>query len=785
MTVTAPPIPTTADTTTVLTRQARAALASLITRERPRCFVVGPTGSGKSALLQQAGHALREAGRTVRRLTAEGDASTVPARDVLVVDDLQLLDAERLEQVLARAADPTAALVVAMRPWPRPDLTTEIARCLDREDPAVVLGQVARSDVLAHLDELGATLSPACLSLILDLTGGVTWLVTHALAAHDDRDCAHDPAHEALRHAVAAQVAHRLDTVPESLRRAIEHLGVAPTDARVPLLASAASAELIELGHAEGLLLRNGGTVPVVRAAALSVMPGHRVQELTAPVAADDLVLRQALDAWAAGDLTAAAATVESLAPDAAVSCPDAVTGLTASVWAARAMMATASDVFVGRPPAPGSPGVAQAALAHVGAGRPDRLAALPATEAQAATPSTVGMAMQLLDRGLRASLDPEAPASALTDLVRAAGLCVGAPDEPQPEVPAVVAALVALGCGHLSTAAQVVDAAVSATPTAGWARRRLLLWQAWLAMNAERPADARAALAAAERLPGVPSPRDTLLLESVRVGMARRHDTLAALETVWRDARDRIRHLEVDLYTALPLTTLITAAARLGDAETLAAQAERVVEVVTALGSPPTWATHVWWAGIQQGILLNEPDRLAPHAGALVAAASTHPLAATMARAGGVWVAVLAGQVDADAVEAAARDLAAAGLAWDGARLAGHGSRRTEDRRVVTRLLSVARELHPRESAARAEEARGGGSTAPANGALSQREWDVAVLVLEGKTYNEIGATIFISPKTVEHHVAHIRRRIGATSRSDLMAKLRVLVAEGRDANP
>ena len=58
-------------------------------------------------------------------------------------------------------------------------------------------------------------------------------------------------------------------------------------------------------------------------------------------------------------------------------------------------------------------------------------------------------------------------------------------------------------------------------------------------------------------------------------------------------------------------------------------------------------------------------------------------------------------------------------------------------------------------------------------------------MLVLEGKTYNEIGATIFISPKTVEHHVAHIRRRIGATSRSDLMAKLRVLVAEGRDANP
>ncbi len=67
---------------------------------------------------------------------------------------------------------------------------------------------------------------------------------------------------------------------------------------------------------------------------------------------------------------------------------------------------------------------------------------------------------------------------------------------------------------------------------------------------------------------------------------------------------------------------------------------------------------------------------------------------------------------------------------------------------------------------------------SAPAVGiALSEREVEVGRLVLEGRTYAEIGEVMFISPRTVEHHVAHIKRRLSVTSRSDLMAKLRVSV--------
>ncbi|MGH3924744.1 MAG: helix-turn-helix domain-containing protein, partial [Pseudonocardiaceae bacterium] len=60
-----------------------------------------------------------------------------------------------------------------------------------------------------------------------------------------------------------------------------------------------------------------------------------------------------------------------------------------------------------------------------------------------------------------------------------------------------------------------------------------------------------------------------------------------------------------------------------------------------------------------------------------------------------------------------------------------------------------------------------------------SEREREVASLVLAGLTYKQIGAQLFISAKTVEHHVARIRQRLGATTRAELLAQLRTLSAQ------
>jgi DNA-binding CsgD family transcriptional regulator len=62
-------------------------------------------------------------------------------------------------------------------------------------------------------------------------------------------------------------------------------------------------------------------------------------------------------------------------------------------------------------------------------------------------------------------------------------------------------------------------------------------------------------------------------------------------------------------------------------------------------------------------------------------------------------------------------------------------------------------------------------------SGLLSEREREVAVLVLEGLTYKQIGERLFISAKTVEHHVARMRQRLGSGSRGELFAHLRQVV--------
>jgi DNA-binding CsgD family transcriptional regulator len=313
----------------------------------------------------------------------------------------------------------------------------------------------------------------------------------------------------------------------------------------------------------------------------------------------------------------------------------------------------------------------------------------------------------------------------------------------------------------------------------------RLLLWQAWTALGLAQGVKARESLDAALQLSPTLAPRDELLAHAIRVGLARRYEDAAGLAVAWERGRDSLLEADVDLYMLLPVAELVAAGARVGDETTSQSLFAQALRIVTALGSPPMWSAHLRWAGIQRGILLDHPDYLAPHAHALVDAAPESRVASTMATAGKLWTSVLAGTVDADAVEASASDLGAIGLRWDAARLARHGANRSKDRKVSARLLACARDLHPLEARVtdtapeHSDTGRGGAATG-----LSERETDVARLVVQGKTYAEIGETIFISPRTAEHHIASIRRRLGATSRSDLIAKLRVALGQSEHAS-
>lgn len=808
----------------------------------PRAYIVGAAGSGKTSLLRHLRDLLSSRGAVFHVLDDRLDPVSVPLSEVLIVDGLHLLDEARTEGVLRRAQNSDASIVVATRPWPRSSAGSAIARRLGADSPSIVLGPATRAEVVDLLEAQGRTLPPACIDAILALTGGLGWLVARAIDAHDTARCTDPLGHADLWRSVEAHVSHRLDLVEDArLAQFLEVLALVRDGHAGP--EGEQVSDLIAQGHAEGLLLRNGTMVPVVRSAIREALPPQRladlgadaVDEIAAAVAAGDepsrawvraagdprlgaslaergdhllqtdparaadlydlaakcgfaardLDLHRAMAAWRVGDLDGASGFVDASWPETDPAHRMALADVSAACWAARGMMSTGGDVYSLLPTTDDATSI-KAALAHVAAGSADRLGRSSGAPGGADAPgslSTLSIAMRELDSGLRASLNVAPTSRALTHLVRASELHTAARNcDPIPELPAVVAASVALGYGDLATAARVIDGAVAGAQGGQWALRRLLLWQAWMAIQGERPTDARQSLRRAEQLPPPTSPRDELLRQSVLVSLARRYADMASLEAAWEEAKPGVRHVEVDLFTVLPLSSLICAAARVGDATTLHPHFVSALDILGRLGEPPLWSAHLRWAGVQQGILLNRPEMLKPHARALVAAAAHSPLASAMARAGGVWVAVLGGSVDPDAVEAAGRSLAAAGLAWDGARLAAHGARRTDDRKVSSRLLSCARELHPQDVTPRPESAEpeaAGATTSPhAVGiALSEREVEVGRLVLEGRTYAEIGEVMFISPRTVEHHVAHIKRRLSVTSRSDLMAKLRVSV--------
>jgi DNA-binding CsgD family transcriptional regulator len=99
---------------------------------------------------------------------------------------------------------------------------------------------------------------------------------------------------------------------------------------------------------------------------------------------------------------------------------------------------------------------------------------------------------------------------------------------------------------------------------------------------------------------------------------------------------------------------------------------------------------------------------------------------------------------------------------------LVGQAAVRTGDPAVARALLGRARELAPPPADGGAEAAGRGGTDR-----LTEREAEIGQLVLEGRTHKEIGAQLFLSPKTVEHHVARIRTKLGASTRAEMLAAL------------
>ena len=503
---------------------------------------------------------------------------------------------------------------------------------------------------------------------------------------------------------------------------------------------------------------------------------------------------RRAQAAAGDGELDAAARIIDTLLVS--TDPPDVRRGVdvAASVWAQRGMLARAADVYNWLGTERVEASAPLAAVAILGAGDLNGAQAFFPPEAPQGSPTLLASALLQTGQGILASLgeNPQQGIAVLihaSDLLNSAGAAL-----PLPETPGALAALLALHSGEPHLAETVCRAAVAAGQGGSAAQPRLLLLQAWAAMMQDKPEDARLAATEAAKINHWPLvPRDEFLSAALDVGLARRNGEVPELLRAWGRAREAMLHTSVDLYSLLPWGELLIAASRLRETRRVAHYVEEAWKLLGRLGEPSLWAVPLHWAAVQAALLNESPADLAPHATALAKAATHSHLAAILAAAGKAWVSVLAGRFRPAEVEGAARLLGAVGMPWEGARLAGHAAARADDRRDMMRLLSCARDLHPQGAPAGGATgtpavpagtgAEHGGKAQPDASGLSEREKEVARLVLEGKTYREIGESIYISPRTAEHHIARIRRRLGAENRSDLLARLRL--ALGTDNSP
>ncbi|MBM7241821.1 LuxR family transcriptional regulator [Rhodococcus fascians] len=446
---------------------------------------------------------------------------------------------------------------------------------------------------------------------------------------------------------------------------------------------------------------------------------------------------------------------------------------VSASIAAQRGMVSRSAQLFAWLGADRLGTDAVWAALSAAAAGdRPAADRALSVVASLAPTSSTASGA--LLVDGVLGSIDSRsvAASSAATNALMRAVTLTAAPSDRwcAPDSAAAVAALHAVHCGDLARVDSVIARALPELRPGSEAHTRLVLIGGWAAMLR---GDAAQACHLVDPLE-IPDShgRNHLFLHGIRVGLARRSGDAGSLVTAWTQAQNVVAAYSIDLFSLLPLGELVLAATRVGQFDRVEHLVSQATTLLAALGDPPVWASALHWYQVQAAIVAQTPEALVPHAKALASAAPTHPYSSALAAAGRAWLGVLQGRPDAAEVELSARTLTAFGLPWDGARLASEAALTVADTATATSLLHIARSLRQPSTHLRETD----GTTPQPSGSLSEREAEVAELLVLGVTYREVGSRLYISPKTVEHHVARIRRRLGAGSRSELISMLRAM---------
>lgn len=807
-------------------------------RAATKLLVTGGIGTGKSTVVSALRASFRSAGRPVSSRPPEPDTRDATAAAYVVddADLLDDTDLGRLTTLVAQP-DSTVVIATAHLAH-RPSLRALITAIERENPAVALgpIPTAQMGGITASI--LGAPVPPEAVRQLVSTTGGIPFLLRPALAALTEGPTAiRQTTRFELIQRLRRLDEELLDTLliaslnaglgPDDVAAALRM----PSGAATSAVDRARATGLVEPSHPHHLLRTVHDAIAHIVGAArhhdveVSVLSSQlELSTLTADLALrlaehglQDERLATALTALAARNtgnsaraarlyraaadagatalggrladalaLTGDCATARRLADELLLSQDpaerSAAVRIAASIAVHDGSAAQAADLFRWLGPVPDAVVTAAATITALAVG--DAAAARATANAQPTGPPTsVARAARSVTEGLVMTLDQPYPV-AVARLGQAVG-GDGGPTGVLPDTPAALVTLAALHSGDPVRARSVIGRATQndgeperADAIFVTSRHRLLL--GWTQMQDGQlsaaatavPADGGATL----------HRRDALWAAALQTAVARRSGDTGAMQKHWYSAMEVLAESSTDLFALLPLGELWVAAARMRQIEQLQHSLDEAFGLLASLGDPVLWSVPLHWAGVHAGILANSPDAVAPHGQALTAAAAHTAFAKALAAAGRTWLRVLADHVDVDEVTAAARALSQYGHTWDATRLAGQAALQTTDPRKSQAMLQLARDLkqaigNPEPSAAPVADTvtpSRGIPPRPASTQLSEREREVAELLLQGLPYRDIGAQLFISAKTVEHHVARIRRRLGAESRSEMLSMLR-----------
>ena len=828
------------ETLTGIPPAARAAVSALTAAptEPVKILVSGGIGTGKSSVLAMARNALRSADMQV--MTRAPRAGDDPAA-AIVIDDAHLLADDELRQLAERVSDPGSTVVVAAEPLSQRQALRALATALERENPVISLGSLTQADVAESAAlATGGRPSTEIVRALMVSTAGLPFLLRAAMAAAVSPNG--EPAAHAIMEAARFAMIERLRRVEEPVLDTLLVSSLSPelgpddvaaalrlgSDEAQRLVDRARASGLIEPSHSQAFLR----SVHLGVAAIIGAARHHDIEiallcsQIELTTLSSDLALRMADHglrddrlANALADLAAqhrgqparaarlyraaaeaGATTVSARLADALAMTGDCATAgrltdellasddaaeraaavrIAASIAVHDGSAAQAADLFRWLGPCPDAFVGAANAIVSIAAGDAKSARAALSTES-AGPPTSIARAAHSLGEGLLLSLDQPFPVAVarLGQAITTEQLQPGV----APDSPAALVTLAALHGGDPVRARSVIGRAVRAGGEDAFSAHRHRLLLGWVRMQ---DGQLGAAMADAASVGDAAlHRRDALWAAALNTAIARRSGDGGAVQKHWYAAMEVLAEYSVDLFSLLPLGELWVAAARMRQIDRLAHTLDEAFALLTSLGNPVLWSVPLHWAGVHAGILANSPESVAPHGHALTASAGTSAFAKALAGGGRTWLRVLANHVDAGEVTAAARSLSQFGLTSDATRLAGQAALQTPDGRVSGAMLQLARDLKLTAASDDGPGVESVPATAPTgpprqqSSRLSDREREVAELLLLGMPYRDIGSQLFISAKTVEHHVARIRRRLGAESRSEMLSMLRAMLA-------